>query len=534
MAGQTDGIGTTDDMAKIAFLLLCHKDPAEVTVQVAALTAAGDAVAVHYDAAAPGFETLEAGLAGNARAVLVRPRRRCGWGQWSIVQATIDAARTALDTFPDATHLYLISGDCRPIRSAVAARAMLDANGRDRIECADFLTSGWIRTGMREDRLIYRHLFNERRHRRLFYASLAVQRALGLARALPSGLDMRIGSQWWCLRRATVERVLTFEAKRRHVARFFRTTWIPDETFFQTLVPHLVPKAEIDGRPPTFLAFTDYGIPTAFHDDHRDMLLRQDALFARKISPGARRLREGLDTLWVSTRRDFPVSGDGHRQFDVVTAAGRAGLRTPERFWEREATLGHDRRVSIVVSARRDLAHRLVRAAGVPAFGYLFSEEEAGLPAMGGLERGLGKRRAHRRAFLNALFRQSGGDAIAFCADPSERDVLIDLASDRSELRVLLIDEAPVTSGLRAKAEEAGLAGPATAPDALARLLPILAREHAARIAAIRDADLPDLHRIAPGDDPAAIADALRAALDHDATVSETFAKNLFDRKERP
>ncbi len=30
--------------------------------------------------------------------------------------------------------------------------------------------------------------------------------------------------------------------------RFFRTTWIPDETFFQTIVRHLVPEAEIRSR----------------------------------------------------------------------------------------------------------------------------------------------------------------------------------------------------------------------------------------------------------------------------------------------
>ena len=30
--------------------------------------------------------------------------------------------------------------------------------------------------------------------------------------------------------------------------RFFRTTWIPDETFFQTLVRHLVPEPRDPSR----------------------------------------------------------------------------------------------------------------------------------------------------------------------------------------------------------------------------------------------------------------------------------------------
>jgi hypothetical protein len=76
--------------------------------------------------------------------------------------------------------------------------------------------------------------------------------------------------------------------------RFFRTTWIPDETFFQTLVRHLCP-TEIRSRTLTFLMFTDYGMPVTFYNDHYDLLLiSQDYLFARKISPEARVLEEKL------------------------------------------------------------------------------------------------------------------------------------------------------------------------------------------------------------------------------------------------
>ena len=44
----------------------------------------------------------------------------------------------------------------------------------------------------------------------------------------------------------TVEWILDFTRQRTDVMRFFRSTWIPDETFFQTLVRHLVPESEIE------------------------------------------------------------------------------------------------------------------------------------------------------------------------------------------------------------------------------------------------------------------------------------------------
>ncbi|PYE83815.1 hypothetical protein [Pseudoroseicyclus aestuarii] len=40
-------------MGRIAFLLLCHKDPATVIAQARALAAGGDGVVLHLDGRAP-------------------------------------------------------------------------------------------------------------------------------------------------------------------------------------------------------------------------------------------------------------------------------------------------------------------------------------------------------------------------------------------------------------------------------------------------------------------------------------------------
>ena len=39
-------------MAKIAFILLCHKDPDAIIRQAQSLTAVGDYMAIHFDARA--------------------------------------------------------------------------------------------------------------------------------------------------------------------------------------------------------------------------------------------------------------------------------------------------------------------------------------------------------------------------------------------------------------------------------------------------------------------------------------------------
>ena len=127
----------------------------------------------------------------------------------------------AVAAFPRATHFYMVSGDCMAIKSAAYAKALLDADDVDYIESFDFFDSDWIKTGLKEERLIYRHWFNERTQKWRFYNSFWLQRRLGLTRKIPEDLQIMIGSQWWCLRRRTIEWILDFTRQRPDVMRFF-------------------------------------------------------------------------------------------------------------------------------------------------------------------------------------------------------------------------------------------------------------------------------------------------------------------------
>ncbi len=464
-------------MARIAFLLLCHRDPEGVARQARALVAAGDCVAIHMDARAPraDFERLQAALYGTPSIVFAARRVRCAWGAWSLVQATLETLQTARRSFADVTHFYMISGDCAPIKTAEHAHAFLDRSGADHIESVDFHRSGWIRTGLRDERLIYRHWFNERSHKRLFYASLEVQKRLGLRRSPPADLEMMIGSQWWCLRRATVDRVLEFIDARPDVMRFFRTTWIPDETFFQTLVRHLVAADEIRARPPTFLMFTDYGMPVVFYEDHHDLLLAQDYLFARKISPDAAGLKARLGALYARRGVRFQVSDEGRAVHEFLTGRGRIGRRFAPRFWEVGASIGRRRELLMLVCHDRRLGGALERAicvaTGLPALGYVFDDPGAPLPALGGIEASLDKRARHRRALMRMLYEHHGGGRLMICVDPGNFDVLRDFATDEAVTRILAIEAGPDGGDPAQVAMDRGLVGPDTPPAVMAGLI---------------------------------------------------------------
>ena len=310
---------------------------------------------------------------------------------------------------------------------------------------------------------------------------------------------MMIGSQWWCLRRRTIEWVLDFCRTRPDVMRFFRTTWIPDETFFQTIVRHVVPEREIRSRTLTFLMFTDYGMPVTFYNDHYDLLLAQDFLFARKISPDAKALKARLGDLWHQTGVSFPISNEGRSLFTFLSGRGRIGRRFAPRFWETESSLGRERTLMMIVCKKWHVAKRLVdqiRArTDIPAVEYLFNEA-GGLPDLGGIERTLEKRNRHRRALLRMLFDHFHTDRLVICLDPAAFEVMQDFTSDKAVTRVLEVECDFTDDYLIGHARRVGLAGDSTPQEVIDRLLPTVRYDLRFESDRMRDARFPSFQRV--------------------------------------
>ena len=517
-------------MARIVFILLTHKDPRGVVDQARRLTATGDHVVIHYDRGAPPEDCrlIQQALADEPGVAFAPRRFRCGWGEWSLVAATLSALREAERRFPRATHFYMLSGDCMPIKSAEHARAFLDRDDCDYIESFDFFDSDWIKTGIKEERLIYRHWFNERKNKRLFYASMKTQQRLGLDRRLPRGLQIMIGSQWWCLRRQTVEAVLALIDDRPDLVRFFRTTWIPDETFFRTLVAHVVPKDQIRRRSPTCLMFTDYGMPVTFYNDHYDLLIRQDYLFARKISSDAQELRARLGALWLAEGVGFAISNEAPRLFRFLTGRGRVGRRFAPRFWEDQG-MSRDHAIGLIVAKKWHVAKRLTAAiralTGIPAVDYIFNERDAGLPDLGGIASTVAKRERHRRALVRLLLDDFGARQLVLCLDPSALALIADFAGDRTRTRILFIDSDFDEAYLRGHVRRVGLVGEGTPDAVIAQLLPIVESDLSHEAERLRDMDFAQFDTIGPGRSVAANAEAIARFLDVSPAIAHDLAQ---------
>ena len=237
--------------------------------------------------------------------------------------------------------------------------------------------------------------------------------------------------------------------------------------------------------------FTDYGMPVTFHNDHHEMLLTQDALFARKISPQATALKSALGALYASEQDDFSISQEGRSLFRFLTERGRHGRRFAPRFWEAETSLGRGRELLIIACKKWHVAKRLVAAiqaqTDIAAFEYLFNEEDTPLPDLGGIEKTIEKRGRHRRAFLRMVYDQVGTDRAVICLDTASLDLMVDFFSDRADVRLLEIECSFADDYLIGHAMRVGLAGPETSPATFARLLPTIRRDMIHEREAIRD-----------------------------------------------
>jgi hypothetical protein len=315
--------------ARLAFLLLAHEPFEQLHQLIDCLVECGEHLVIHYDARgkATEFQKLERAFGHNPKVSFAK-RVKCGWGDFSLVQATLNCIEALVGARPEFDYAYLLSGSDMPLRPISELKRLLGTQPGQRqefIESVPISERRWVRGGLNRERFEYRHFFNERRYPQLFTASWTLQRDIGLVKRVPRGLEIHLGSQWWCLTSQTLFRLREFLRDRPEVLRFFKTVWIPDESFFQTVVRAVAASSSITGKTLTHYVFSDYGKPIVYFDEHQSDLVRTGLYFGRKISPTATGLRTSLAKLaceGVRPNKDEPADL-GPEKFSLLRQIGR-------------------------------------------------------------------------------------------------------------------------------------------------------------------------------------------------------------------
>jgi hypothetical protein len=282
---------------RLAYIILAHRDPSNIARLATRLTESGATVAIHYDLKAPAsdFQEIGSALKPLADKVVLVERITVGWGEWSIVQATLNALRALAATGRTFDYVHLMSGMDYPIKPLRAFEAFLERRaGTEFIQTTNIREKSWIKGGLEHERYQFRHIHNWQTQRKEFDRHWKSQQRKGRKRNFLPGLAPYLGSQWWTLTWSTCLGALRW-SEAPGVTEFFQTVWIPDEMFFQTFVGNNIKPSKISVATLTFYQFTDKGIPAVFYNDHLHYLSLHEEYFARKLSPYADKLRDGLD-----------------------------------------------------------------------------------------------------------------------------------------------------------------------------------------------------------------------------------------------
>lgn len=414
-------------------------------------TASGCPVVLHVDrnVRRRAFNDFRARLSDDP---LIRfsKRHRCEWGTWGIVAASQSASELMLETFCQVRHVYLASGSCLPLRPVQELIDYLAERPRtDFIESATTADVPWTVGGLDFERFTLFFPFSWKKRRFLFDKYVDLQRLLRIRRKVPPGLVPHLGSQWWCLTRQTLSAILE-DPERETYDRYFRKVWIPDESYYQTLVR--LYSSRIESRSLTLSKFDFQGKPHIFYDDHLQLLRRSDCFVARKIWPRAERLYQAFLTDSAhAMKKTEPNPGKIDRIFAKAVerrTRGRAGLymqsRMPRWGWENGVTSNPYSVFQGFSELFEDFEVWLSRTTGTRVHGHLFGPKRAEFAGGQRLINGALCDSAARRdyapeAFLTSLIWNTRGERQCFQFSPADNQKVNHLIAHDANAQVSVI-----------------------------------------------------------------------------------------------
>lgn len=243
------------------YLILAHKNPLQLSRMIERLDDGASKFFIHLDAKTP-IEPFTACLEG-AHIRFIEPRKRCVWGDFSIVRATIhlmEAASKEQGVF------ILMSGQDYPIQSQGYINAFLERNKEFEFIEVEPLEEKW-KPKMVKDKLEHYHiLHSEERGHSNCYAPFrhcsVFQQLRTLMHLLKGRLSMKnfkllcslpkrvapferqyAGSQFWAFSERTFYAVLHYIREHKAALEgYYKYTSSPDEIYFHSVLMDLVAK----------------------------------------------------------------------------------------------------------------------------------------------------------------------------------------------------------------------------------------------------------------------------------------------------
>ena len=215
---------------KIAYLMLLHKDPVLLKRTVSILSSENCEFFVHIDRKSD-IRQFSVNSGYNIR--LCEPRLPVYWSEFSQIEATMLLIQQALDCAVHYDYFVFLQGSTFPLRSGEYIESFLQENREWQFMNLVKMPA----PGYPLSKINVLRYTSDKPVRRFAMRALA---KLGLAerdyrRYLPK-LDAYAGHACWAMSRDACQYVLEFAFSNPHVEAYFRDTFVPEESFFQTIL----------------------------------------------------------------------------------------------------------------------------------------------------------------------------------------------------------------------------------------------------------------------------------------------------------
>lgn len=301
---------------KKAYILEAHRYPQQLLRLVSRLADGQSEFFVHIDKkvdVAP-FRNLES--FGNV--IHWVKREDAKWAGYGSVQATLNGLKAVRDTGKPFDHIFLLSGQCYPIKSNAFIDEFLRTTsyslfldyypipqyekwpGRDR--------GGWYRVDKYYIGLKWHQFFRSKT------LNLLSTYLPFLRRRLPQGMRPYTGSAWWSMDAYAMNYILNYDAAHPEYGAFHKHTFVPDELYMHMIVGNsaderLRKSVSTDNKRLILWAKPNSAHPNTLRLADFAVIKSSDALFARKFDPAVdTEILDKIDEEILYADRSAPVN----------------------------------------------------------------------------------------------------------------------------------------------------------------------------------------------------------------------------------
>ena len=272
---------------KIAFLILCHKNPTQINYLIDLLD--DNDVDFYFHVDKKSSITNEITKKENIHFLNDDKRLDIKWGQSQMIHATVNLIEVALNSKTKYDYFWFLSGQDLPIKSISYIKKYLEENKnknyieimskdnnlykrflkRNELKYAPFMTSSNLFI------TILKHLY--------ILTTGGPYKTLIFKRKNITGLDFNFGSSWWLLTNECIQYIYDKIRANPNIMRYFDNSICPDESLFQSIFvssPYLKTQADI----PIFIDWRGQNKhPKTFTINDYDELINSNYLMARKF-----------------------------------------------------------------------------------------------------------------------------------------------------------------------------------------------------------------------------------------------------------